>query len=439
MNAQPDNSLTAFRCRQALEALRNGVPNRTAVEMLGCNQPQAEGRFAEMLAEAADTGAPPGGALGMLVSGDFGSGKSHLLTHFEHQALEQGFVCSRVAVSKETPLYDLGKLFKSAVDNGRMPDRSGQLITELGLALLQSDSDRYDDFFRWADDAALAGSLSPIFPASMLVHKRPPNLALTSEIESFWAGDRIKVGEVKGGLRHLGQLQSYSFRAPKAAELPPQRLRFMIELIKAAGYRGWVVLLDEVELAGQYSLLQRGRSYAEIARWQGQDTGESYPGLVCVGAVTDDFATENISYDGRKRDIDYARPKLEQSRYADIALHAETGMRLLEAGCLPLAPLTDEDVRGAVATLRQIYGTAYDWDAPELPERTRGAGYLNRMRYAVRAAINEWDLLRLYPDAQPDTESDDFRYTYEENPDLERETPDDSPNEAGALQDDSPF
>ena len=437
MNAQPDNSLTAFQCRQALEALRNGVPNRTAVEMLGCNQPQAESRFNDMLAKAVDRDDPPSGALGMLVSGDFGSGKSHLLTHFEHQALEQGFVCSKVAISKETPLYDLGKVFKSAMDNGRMPDRSGRLIEELGQRLRPRSSD-YADFFRWANDAAGAGDLSQMFPASVLVHERSHDLELNSEIEAFWAGDRIKVSRVKEGLRQVGQSQSFSFRAPKASELPPQRLRFMIELIKAAGYRGWVVLLDEIELIGQYSLLQRGRSYAEIARWQGQSAGEPCPGLACVGAVTNDFALENISYDGKKRDIDYARPKLDQSRYADSATPAETGMYLLQRECLPLAPLTDEDVDSAVATLRRIYGAAYDWDAPE-PERTRGGGRLSLMRYTVRAAVNEWDLLRLYPDAQPDTESHDFRHTYEENPDLERETPDDSPNEAGALQDDSPF
>lgn len=441
MSAHQDSTTSPFACRQALEALRNGVPNRTAVEMLGCNQPQAERRFAEMLAQAADRDDPPSGALGMLVSGDFGAGKSHLLTHFEHEALEQGFVCSRVVISKETPLYDLGKVFKSAVDNGRLHRRSGRLIEELGLALPHSDD--YADFFLWANGAAEAGDLNQMFPASLLVYERPPHdYKLNSEIESFWAGDRIKVSRVKEGLRAVGQPQSFSFRAPKASELPPQRLRFFTELIKGAGYRGWVVLLDEIELVGSYSLLQRGRSYAEIARWLGQSTGQQYPGLVCVGAVTDDFAPAIISIDG-KNDSDYVGARLS-GRYDNLVHDAETGMRLLERECLPLAPLTDEDVRKTVATIRRIYSTAYGWDAPELPERARGAGHQNRMRYNVRAAINEWDLLRLYPDAQPETESDDFRYTYEENPDLEREAQDDPGNgdadqQTDAPEDDSPF
>ena len=91
-------------CRRALEALRNGVPNRDAVERLGCNQPRAEGDFTKLLNRITDVESLPEGALGMLVSGDFGAGKSHLLTHLQHQALSSGFVCSKVAISKETPL-----------------------------------------------------------------------------------------------------------------------------------------------------------------------------------------------------------------------------------------------------------------------------------------------------------------------------------------------
>ncbi len=48
------------------------------------------------------------------------------------------------------------------------------------------------------------------------------------------------------------------------------------------------------------------------------------------------------------------------------------------------------------------------------------------MRYKVRAAINEWDPLRLYPGSAPDTVVDEFRPTYEEDGDLERKSGDDA-------------
>ena len=428
MTTPPDDDVDrTHRYRIALEALRNGVPNREAVRILGCNQPQVETWFDEMLTNASDVYSPPANSLGMLVSGDFGTGKSHLLTHLENQALSMGFVCSKVAISKETPLYDLGKVFKSAVDNGRMPDHSGRLIEELGLAL-EPDSQAYATFFEWANNAASKGLLSQMFPASLLVHELSGDLELDVDIEYFWAGEPIRVPRIKDGLRQIGKLQSYSFRAPKRSELPPQRLRFFIELVKAVGYKGWVVLLDEVELIGSYSLLQRGRSYADLTRWMGQASAETYPGLVVVGTVTDDFATAVIGTGGRK-DRDYVGQRLRARNDDDIAARAETGMRLIEQGAIPLNQPSDADVNATVEKLREIYRVSYGWNAPPSQVRAGGVQEQARMRYKVRAAINEWDLLRLYPDSKPEIVSDEFHYTYEEDPDLERESKDDDSNE----------
>ena len=418
--ADHDDVLSNLTYRRAMEALRSGVPNREAVRLLGCNQPQAESQFQDLLRRASDTATPPRGALGMLVSGDFGAGKSHLLSHFEYRALSQGFVCSKVAISKETPLYDLGKVFKSAMDNGRILDRTGPLIEEIGVEL-NCNSDEYSNLFRWANSPS--SGVHPIFPASLLVHERSNDLELNRTIESFWAGERIKVSEVKNGLRQIGQLQSYSFRAPRAAELPPQRLRFATELIKGAGYKGWVVLLDEVELVGQYSLLQRARSYAELARWLGQAQGEAYPGLVVVGTVTADYALANISAEASsKKDRDYAGQRLRSRGDDNGAARAETAMRLLERECTPLSAPAEADVNNTLNTLRRIYSEAYGWEAPALEARTGAASFRQRMRYQIRSAINEWDLLRLYPDSRPETEEREFRHQYVEISDLEAST-----------------
>ena len=404
--------------RLALEALRSGVPNREAVRLLGCNQPRAESRFAEMLSATAQST----GAQGLIVTGDFGAGKSHLLAHLEHQALEAGFACSKVVISKETPFYDLGKVFASAMENGRLPDRNGRLIEELAQAM-KPDSEKHTAFFKWANDAAASGLISPMLPATLMVHERLNDLELNGEIESFWAGYRILISRVKSGLRQIGQQKTYTFHAPKAADLPPQRLRFATELIKGVGYEGWVILLDEIELIGSYSILQRGRSYAEIARLMGQTPSESYPGLIVVGTATDDFATAIISPDGAKKDRDYIGPRLEANvRYSAIADRAETGMDLLENSCLPLSRPDDDYVNAILEKLRRLYSKAYDWDAPILRGKAGGAGYRGRMRHKVRASINAWDLLRLFPESAPETISDDFTFTYDEDRETERES-----------------
>ena len=408
--------------RQALEALRSGVPNRQAVHLLGCDQPAAVARFTDMLSAG-----PEHETRGLLVSGGFGTGKSHLLTHFEHLALSRGFVCSKVAISKETPLYDLGKVFASAMESGRLPNRQGRFIEELAEGM-DVDSDAYRDFARWAERSADSNHLNAMLPASLKVHEESDDDELKSEVESFWAGDKLRVARLRGGLRDIGRLRSYSFRAPKAADLPAQRLAFAVELIKGAGYSGWVVLLDELELVGSYSILQRGRGYAELARWMGK-TRDRYPGLVVAATVTDDFATAIISPDGDKKDRDYIEPRLQNSiRYRTNARDAGLGMDILERRALPLDAPSDAQVAQTMGRLRQLYSDAYGWIAPPITDaRAGGPGSQARMRHKVRAAINEWDLRRLRPGAQPDTEIRDYAPTYQEDPSLEADPlPDDT-------------
>ena len=206
--------------------------------------------------------------------------------------------------------------------------------------------------------------------------------------------------------------------------MSPQRLHFATELIKGAGYNGWVVFLDEIELVGSYSLLQRARSYAELARWLGRAEGAAYSGLVVVGTVTDDFGLKILGNLG-KQDSNNAAERLQSRNEPVLAARARTGMRILQQDMIPLEEPTEEHLNSTVEKLREIYSIAYSWEAPPLAVRAGGAGYQNRMRYKVRSCINEWDLLRLYPDSQPETEEAEFQFEYDENTDLEKEAKDD--------------
>ena len=67
-----------------------------------------------------------------------------------------------------------------------------------------------------------------------------------------------------------------------------QQFRFAAQVMVAAGYDGCVLLLDEAELIGRYSLLQRSRSYGQMAQLLGRVSDWSYEGITSVVAITDD-------------------------------------------------------------------------------------------------------------------------------------------------------
>ena len=415
-------STLSLKNRRALEALRNGVPSGDAVAVLGCNQPEVEREFSSMLSQISNEEDAPDSSFGMLVDGDFGSGKSHLLGYLETLALAQNFVCSRVVISKETPLFDMDKVFKAAVENAKAPGITGQMVEEVANRL-DYNSDSYAKFFRWAtrDD----NGLHRILPATLAVHERYDDFELLNEITWFWSGEKIPLKRIRDGLRHINQLQTYPFRAPVAKNLPPQKLRFVLELIKAAGYRGWVVLMDEIELVTNYSVLQRARSYAELARWMGQAADEKYPGLVLVGTVIGNFALTVLD---EKEDRDKAVPRL-RARQRDedniAAARAETGMRLIERGVRPLAPPGDDMLSNLYDRLRTIHSEAYGWAAPDINHGI-GQGRRKIIRSFVRRWITEWDLRRLYPGSEPDIEETELEFTSEEDTTLEQPPSDDT-------------
>lgn len=404
--------------RRALEALRNGVPNRQAVGVLGTNQPEVEARFQERL-EAVGGSVREGRQVpGILVAGGFGAGKSHLLDYLDHQASSRNFVTSRVVISKETPLFDPCKTVAAAIDNAVLPGLSGEAIREIA-SRLRPGSGEYRDFSNWVNDQE--NGLSPLFATTVLLHEQLNNdPELVDEITRFWAGERLSVSRVRQGLKELGRSGKFSPATVKVKDLAMQRLVFLSRMILAAGYSGWVWLLDEVELVGRYSLLQRGRSYAELARLMGRVKKEGVPGLLVVAAITDDFGLAVLQEKGDRETVGARLRAKGTEEDLSIAGRAETGMRLIEREAMILRPPTEATLRESYSRLREVYGLAYGWTPTEIP--WAAAATTRRMRSYVRRWVNEWDLRRLYPGAEVGAEEElELRVSYVEEEILEEE------------------
>lgn len=399
-----------IRQRRALEALRAGVPSRDAVGLLGSGQAEIEDRFLALAERAGG-----GDAAGILLGGGFGSGKSHLLQHLAQLALNAGFVVSRVVISKETPLHDPVKVFRAAADSAVVAGRHGTAIAE-AAAELDLDGPPYAELLRWA--GAPASDLNPRFAAALLLFARlrSRDVEYADALVRFWSGDPLAAPELRRRLRAHGQ-GPVTIPPVPARELAAQRLRFAAKLFAAAGFAGWVVLFDEVELIGRYSLQQRAKSYAELARWVRGEHGSPGLPIAAVLAMTDDFEAAVLA--GKNdRELVPARVRAkETSEAGELAARAEAGMRIIDTEMTLLAAPDAAELDAAYARLKELHGVAFGWAPPDVAGLERlGA---TRMRQYVRAWINEWDLVRLDPDLRPETVVVEVRSDYREDSDLD--------------------
>jgi len=412
MTASGDDVDPYVANRRAIEALRAGVPSRDAVAALGSGQTAIEDRFHALCEEAAS-----GSGGGLLLGGGFGAGKSHLLEHLARLALDAGWTVSRVVISKETPLYDPAKVFRAAADSALRAGQARPAIIEAAIAL-DLDGRGYAELLRWA--ASSGAELNERFPATLALfaHARERDAAFTETILRFWSGDPIAVPELKRRLKEIGEPRP-ALPPVAAIELARQRLRFASRLL-AAGSPGWLVLFDEVELIGRYSLLQRAKSYAELSRWMRGEHGHGVP-IASVFAMTDDFEAEVIR---NRNDQELLPAKVRAKGTPEataLAAAAEVGMRIIDREMHLLTPPDDVELKQTYDRLRELHGRAFRWQAPDVAGLERlGA---TRMRQYVRAWINEWDLVRLDPGFRPETETVDVPSDYREDPDLEHSEP----------------
>src|SRR5579863_3335851 len=409
-----------FAARSAIEALRAGVPNSYSVRALGCEQPRVEMEFIQQLEAAAGAGvqttihATTGhAARGLLIRGDFGTGKSHTLEFLREIALDRNFVCSQLYISKETPLHDPVKLFQSAAENAVAPNRTGSAFVEVANQLV-FNSQPYRAFERWANQGSTG--IDARFPGSLLLFERfQSDHEFREHLIRFWAGGKLGAADVKSRLRQIGETYTQEFTSIR--DLAIQRFRFASRLMRSAGYSGWVVLVDEVELIGTYSPLQRAKSYIEIGRMM---TAADDPGMgaIPVLAVTEDFAQAVLE---GKQDLEKIPALLqERAQFAgtpDSSL-ALSGMRVLAEKGISLRRPGESALDETCGRIRALYGRAYDWEPPVPSDYERAAIRREQstpLRAYIRRWITEWDLRRLYPDSAVDIETAEWHTDYIED------------------------
>lgn len=416
----PRSMVPDGEARRVIEGLRAGVPNRHVVTALGCLQPEVEGRFRRLL-EATQQNITTGPCpRGMVIEGEFGSGKSHILEYLQNLALEANFICSRIVISKETPLYHPVRLYYSAIETAVIPNKRGEIFSEIA-GECDVWTPRYKNLVSWVNNPE--SRIDARFAATLMLYERlSSDMELGHRMTRFWTGDPIGVGDLKKYLQEAGFGGSFTFGKVSAAELALQRFQFAARLMQAAGYAGWILLIDEAELIGRYSTNQRAKSYAEVARLMNLDGGPTLPGLGTVLTLTNDFREDVLE---KKEDNVKLLEKLRANNTeADrlLADKAEKGMGLLQSQRIPIGHPSSAIIHEAYRAIRALHLKGHGWHMWE--NATDGPATIvpgTSMRKYVKSWVTHWDSLRFYPGEECEIEVSTWKPSCVEQEDLEEE------------------
>ena len=394
-----------FNARHVVEALRSGVPSRAVGEYFSEARPVMMKRIRTALEGVGESGR----SAGMIFTGRYGEGKTHLLNTVFGMAAQSNMVVSMISLGKESPVDKPWLLYQKLAANTYLPGarqpgfRSalealtpGSAVTGelLGYASRELDTDRH--YF--------------LLKALLNTQEEEERSAFLADLEgAFATGAAIK----RSFRRITGTVAKFNQPFSKRKH-SMDYFYFLSHLFRALGYSGWVLLLDEAELIGRMGKATRGRSYREMDHLLHPDP--RLEATFALFAMSSSYAEDVID---KKHDRENVAQQFaddpEALRRANATMDA-----ILSAP--ELAPLSRAEILNVLSSIQDFHSRAYDWHPEVDPESiyraTESGGYL--LRTKIRAAIEFFDQLHQYGEAGQTRITALGKESFEE----EEETPD---------------
>jgi len=371
-----------------VESLRAGIPTRLSTRELPDLRAPLTDLIRQDLVKFTQGDRPPG----RLAWGPYGQGKTHALTTIEHVALDLGFAVSRVSLSREVSCHHLFNFYGRVASVLRTPDSK---LFGLARGLNQR---KQGDFER-----------SPLADPDRYSHPLP---ALVLEDYFFTTGEEqdMLYSDLMGTRIAVSDLKRIH-RAARGATLPKFEPNFrvtehgnayfgvMADAVTLCGYKGWVILLDEVELVGRLGKVGRMQAYRNL-NWLLNWVNCPYP-IYTVGVVASSLRNDvwfsgthaSSSRNDRTQIPQLAAEKLGEAARTEMEKFFETA---IGSTCPIIRPLDARDLETLLQKLTELHGTAYGWNATLNVQDLLQTIGSQPIRTHIRAALEALDLGYLY-------------------------------------------
>jgi hypothetical protein len=400
------------QARHIIETLRAGVPSREVSSVLTEGQGALLSRSRDDLARVAR-----GESAALIVRGQYGEGKSHLLSAIENVARAEGFAVSSVILSKETPFNRINKVYDAiahaiSANNLRRSGFEDILLTLHPGAEATEDIDRYTE-----------GYLHPKIYYVFRNYFKEGDALKRAQLYDDLAGASLTMADLRA--IHRGNFHE-AMKIPRRFLIQQDTLdyfRFSGFLLRRAGYKGWVILMDEVELLSKLGIGSRAQAYINLAALLGLNKEQPpLSGVYLVLALASPFVQEALLAGGRN-DLAKVPEWLSdprRNRTGEVPL-ATAAMQSIVQDSIPLEPLTAENIEAILERLEEYHNLAYGWNGKMDRAFVRAkalAQASNPTRTTIRAGLEYLDLFYQYgkpPDIEvraPDTDSlkEDIRF-----------------------------
>ncbi len=367
-----------IEARHIIEALRSGVPSRAVGQYFSEARPKIMKEISSRLKMVCDERH----SSGMVISGKYGEGKTHLLNTVFNLAHSDNMVVSYLSLSKETPMDKLYLVYQKLIQNTYLPKREQPGFLQ-ELQKLSANSPVANEMQLFAAKHLETDKLYYLFRSYLNTEDSDEKFLLQADLE----GDFIANAPLKKIYRRIfNQTVKYNQNFTKTKHCSDY-FSFMSHLFTQLGYQGWVILIDETELMGRLGKKARLNAYRNMAQFLLPD--------LCPEATFSMFAL-SASYTE-----DVIEGKHEYENLAAIyPMEPEPARTVLELliKAPQLLPLTKEEISEILSKIQDFHGRAYGWtpnvSISSLVESTQSGGYL--LRTKIRAAIEFLDQLYQY-------------------------------------------
>jgi hypothetical protein len=371
-----------FEAQRVIEALRSGVSSRAVGHYFSSARPELMEQISYKLDRIRDNGE----SSGMVVSGKYGEGKTHLLNTVFNLAHSNNMVVSLVSLSKETPFDKLYLAYQKLISNTYLPQRLQPGFQHI-LQDITPNNPIALDLLSFTSKYLETDKLFFVLRSFLNVDDADEKYLLMADLE----GDFINTALLR-------QIYKRIFNQPVRYAVPFSKTRhgmdyfaMLSHLFKLLGFNGWVILFDETELLGRLGKKARLTAYNNMAAFLFPEHLESTFTMFALGASYREDVIES------KHDFENV-----SSVYVDRAQREPIEKVLNHIITAPqLQPLNQAEILSVLEQVQDFHGRAYDWhpqlDVREVLKASENRGYLLRTR--IRYAVELLDQLYQYRQA----------------------------------------